>query len=107
MEKINDNAYKIDLQGKYQVSPTFNVSDLSTFCAGPDSRKNPFQEEGNDVTLPDTIDEDATIGEDLLELDLEGSTNHEVSRGPITRAKAKRLNQMSCSMPISLYVSPK
>jgi hypothetical protein len=29
--KINDNAYKIDLQGDYGVSPTFNVANLSSF----------------------------------------------------------------------------
>ena len=29
LEKINDNAYKVDIPGEYQVSATFNVSDLS------------------------------------------------------------------------------
>jgi len=33
IEKINDNAYKIDLPSKYNVSNTFNVSDLSPFTA--------------------------------------------------------------------------
>jgi len=31
LEKINDNAYKVDLPGDYQVSATFNVSDLSPY----------------------------------------------------------------------------
>jgi len=31
LEWVNDNAYKIDLQGAYQVSATFNVSDLSPY----------------------------------------------------------------------------
>nr|GEV54076.1 putative nucleotidyltransferase, ribonuclease H [Tanacetum cinerariifolium] len=30
-EKINDNAYKIELPGHYNVSTTFNVSDLSPY----------------------------------------------------------------------------
>ncbi len=31
-EKINDNAYKIDLHGKYDaISDTFNISDLSSY----------------------------------------------------------------------------
>uniref|UniRef100_A0A2N9GPC1 Reverse transcriptase domain-containing protein n=1 Tax=Fagus sylvatica TaxID=28930 RepID=A0A2N9GPC1_FAGSY len=47
LEKINDNAYKVDLPGEYKVSATFNVSDLSPFDVGEDSWSNPFEERGN------------------------------------------------------------
>jgi hypothetical protein len=33
-ERINDNAYKIDLPGKYGVNATFNVADLTLFDIG-------------------------------------------------------------------------
>ncbi|KAH9649250.1 hypothetical protein KPL70_025911 [Citrus sinensis] len=46
--RINDNAYKLDLPGEYNVSATFNVSDLSPFDVGEDSRTNPFEERGSD-----------------------------------------------------------
>ena len=36
LERINDNVYKIDLPGKYGVSATFNVVDLSPFDVGDD-----------------------------------------------------------------------
>ena len=48
LERINDNTYKLDLSGEYNISATFNVSDLSPFDVGDDSRKNPFEERGND-----------------------------------------------------------
>jgi len=35
-ERINDNAYKVDLSGEYGVSVTFNVYDLSLFDVGND-----------------------------------------------------------------------
>ena len=41
LERINDNAYKLNLPGEYNVSATFNVSDLSPFDAGDDLRTNP------------------------------------------------------------------
>lgn len=33
MEKVNDNAYQIDLKGKYGVSVTLNVYELASFDA--------------------------------------------------------------------------
>jgi hypothetical protein len=44
LEKINDNAYKIELPGEYNVSTTFNLCDLSLFDADEESdlRTNPF-----------------------------------------------------------------
>jgi len=36
VEKINDNAYKVDLQGEYGVSAAFNVADLSMYQADDD-----------------------------------------------------------------------
>ena len=48
LERINDNAYKVDLPGEYNVSATFNVADLSLYDAVGDSRTNPFEEGGND-----------------------------------------------------------
>ena len=50
LERINDNAYKIELPGEYNVSTTFNVSDLSPFDVGSDSRTNLFEEGENDAS---------------------------------------------------------
>ena len=38
LERIDDNAYKVDLPGEYGVSVTFNVYDLTLFDVGDDSR---------------------------------------------------------------------
>ena len=45
LKRINDNAYKWELPGEYNISTTFNVFDLYPF---DDSRMNPFEERGND-----------------------------------------------------------
>ena len=46
--RMGDNAYQIDLPSKYGVSTSFNVSDLTPFCAGreaePRLMDQPFQE---------------------------------------------------------------
>jgi len=44
IERINDNAYKIDLAGKYSVSTIFNVPNLSPYDAGDDLRSNLSEE---------------------------------------------------------------
>ena len=61
LERINDNAYKLDLPGNYgNVSANFNIADLSLFDVG-DSRTNPFEEGGNNrdrgVGQDDQVDE--------------------------------------------------
>jgi len=80
LERINDNAYKLDLPGEYNVSATFNVSDLSPFGVGDevDLRTNPFQEEGNDEDMASTRSWNA----DPIQVPI----------GPVTRARAKKFH---------------
>ena len=77
LERINDKAYKLDLPGEYNVSATFNVTDLSPFDTGEDLRKNPFQEEGNDGSVAKEWSVDSL----------------EIPLGPMTRARAKRFKE--------------
>nr|GEU94551.1 retrovirus-related Pol polyprotein from transposon TNT 1-94 [Tanacetum cinerariifolium] len=41
LKKINDNAYKIELLGHYNVSATFNVTDLSPYKGNSDNEPDP------------------------------------------------------------------
>ena len=75
LERINDNAYKLDLLGKYNISVTINVSDLSPFDVGDDSRTNPFEERGND--------ENQQAFKDPLH----------VLVGPITKVRSKKIKE--------------
>lgn len=50
LEKINDDAYKIDFPGEYSVFATFNVVELSLFDVDVDSKMNHFEEGMNDVS---------------------------------------------------------
>ena len=74
-ERINDNAYKLDLPGEYNISATFNVFDLSPFDVGDDSRTNPFEERGND--------ENYKAFKDPLHVPI----------GPITKARSKKIKE--------------
>ena len=75
MERINNNAYRLDLPEEYGVSNTFNITDLVPFTRVADSddegstdlRTHPPREGRDDAILP--------------------------SRGPITRAMARRLQE--------------
>ena len=45
IEKINDNAYKLELPPEFGVSPTFNIVDLKPYLGEEDeleSRTTPF-----------------------------------------------------------------
>jgi hypothetical protein len=76
LDRINDNAYKVDFPGEYGVSATFNVSDLTIFDVGDDSRSNPFEERWDDADQPNTKRNHAN---DPLEVPI----------WPITRTMAK------------------
>ncbi|GJT87586.1 transposon ty3-I gag-pol polyprotein [Tanacetum coccineum] len=64
LKKINDNAYKIELPGHYNVFATFNVADLSPYKGDsddePDSGSSLFQE-GEDDT--NTVNVANTLGD--------------------------------------------
>ena len=77
LTRINDNAYKLDLPNEYNVSTTFNVTDLSPFDVGDDLRINPFQEEENNGGMA------KEWSVDPLEIPL----------GLMTRAKARRFKE--------------
>ncbi|KAH9649300.1 hypothetical protein KPL70_025934 [Citrus sinensis] len=84
LERINDNAYKLDLPGEYNVSATFNVSDLSSFDVGDDLRTNPLQEEGNDEIKDKTI---------TSTWDKAYSDPIQVPVRPVTRARVKKFKE--------------
>ncbi|XP_022891978.1 uncharacterized protein LOC111406839 [Olea europaea var. sylvestris] len=86
LEKINDNTYKLDLSGEHNISTTFNVSDLSLFDASTDSRMNPFEEGGNDVSQgPQASKSSPTSSLKKDPLIVEG--------GPMTRARTKQVKE--------------
>jgi hypothetical protein len=71
LEKINDNAYKLELPPEFGVSPTFNISYLKPYLDEEDeleSRMTPIQEGEDD--------------EDISPL--------HTMQGPITRARARQ-----------------
>ncbi|XP_038983993.1 uncharacterized protein LOC103716477 [Phoenix dactylifera] len=92
LEKINDNAYKIDLSGEYNISATFNIADLYPFDIGHDSRMNPFEERGNDATHQEEQTE-SSISSDPLH----------ISSGPITRSKVKRLREALIVLVLNIW----
>ena len=94
IEKINDNAYKLELPPEFRVSPTFNISDLKPYLGEEDeleSRTTPLQEgeDDEDITPMDTHTPP------ILDL-----------QGPITRARAQRLNlEVSSFLSSCLYIT--
>jgi hypothetical protein len=79
LEEINDNACKVDLPGEYNVSATFNVSDLSPYDVGDMTIRGRilFRRRGND----------GPHGRPNLKDPLQ------VPDGPITRSRAKKIKE--------------
>jgi hypothetical protein len=79
LEKINDNAYKLELPLEFGVSPTFKILDLHPY----------FGEEDEIASRTTSIKE----GEDDEYITMSGTTTHSIEmHGPITRSRAQQLN---------------
>jgi hypothetical protein len=88
LEKINENAYKLDLRADFGVSPTFNIADLKPYLGEDDeleSRTTQMQEGEDDV--------------DINTSDTSTPTHNRIS-DPITRARARQLNNQ-----VSLFLA--
>ena len=80
LQKINDNAYKIELPPEYSnVSTTFNVKDLLPFVGEPESRTTPSQEGEANEDIPSIHSSPNEITLDIA--------------GPITRSRTKQLEK--------------
>ena len=80
LEKINDNAYKLELPTDFGVSPTFNIADLKPYLGEEDefpSRTTSFQEGEDDEDINTIVTPIAPTV---------------TYNGPITRARARQLN---------------
>ena len=54
LEKINDNAYKLELPPEFGISPTFNILDLKPYLGKEyelESRATPLQEGEDDEDM--------------------------------------------------------
>ena len=58
LEKINCNAYKLELPADFGVSPSFNIADLKPYLGEEDelpSRTTSFQEGEDDEVHPEPL----------------------------------------------------
>ncbi|KAI3448669.1 hypothetical protein Pfo_005334 [Paulownia fortunei] len=96
VERINDNAYKLELPGEYGVSASFNVSDLSPFDVGyQDLRTNPFQEGENDENKATHLRiQDGELTHGLKRLKVEQLHDPlSLPSGPITKFRTKHFKE--------------
>nr|ABB47285.1 retrotransposon protein, putative, Ty3-gypsy subclass [Oryza sativa Japonica Group] len=78
IQKINDNAYKLELPADFGVSPTFNIADLK-----------PYLGEEDELELRTTQMQEGEDDEDIRSND---TTMPIAQQGPMTRARARELN---------------
>jgi hypothetical protein len=73
LEKISDNAYKLELPPEFGVSPAFNILDLRPYLGEEDeiaSRMTSIQEVGmgadEDITMSDTTIPSIEVHEPIM-----------------------------------------
>jgi hypothetical protein len=79
LEKINDNAYKLESPMEFGVSHTFNISDL-----------RPYLGEEDEVPSRTTSNQE---GEDDEDINMSDTTTPIEVQGPITRSRAQQLRR--------------
>lgn len=101
LEKINNNAYKIDLQGKYPISDSLNVADLELFVAGDlDLRSNPFIGGGDDAAIIDQDSSDESDRESSGRLDEPNAgSNESQPAGDLGGSGTTQMNQSRSHEP--------
>jgi hypothetical protein len=85
LQRINENAYKLNLPAYFGVSPTFNIADLKSYLGEKDdleSRTTQMQEREDNVDV-NTNDASTPTPVPLA--------------GPLTRARARKLNHQVTS----------
>ncbi|KAG7529670.1 Aspartic peptidase domain superfamily [Arabidopsis suecica] len=123
LKRISNNAYQLDLQGKYTVNGSFNVSDLLPYFADNlDLRSNPFQVRENDEPMANTTTahqpEEQLVPEEaphkpkeqlVAEKQLVPEKALIFPTGPLTRSRSKRgveTNTLFDSGATHFFVSP-
>ena len=101
LQRINENAYKLDLPADFGVSPTFNIADLKPYLGEEDeleSRTTQMQEREDDEDI-NTSDTYPTSTSDTYPTSspaqpIAGPTSSPTQpiAGPLTRARACQLN---------------
>jgi len=93
LERINDNAYKLELPADFGVSPTFNIADLK-----------PYLGEENECESRTTQMQEGEDDEDISSFD---TTIPIAQQGPMARAKARELNyQVKSFLAVQTISSP-
>ena len=80
IEKINDNAYKLDLSVDFRVSPTFNIWDLKPYLGEEEElelRMTPIQEGEDDEPMAPS---------DTININIP-----QIIQDPITKVRARQL----------------
>ena len=92
IEKINDNAYKLELPPEFRVSPTFNILDLKPYLGEDEfeSRTTLFQEGEDD--------------KDITSLNAPADPNDVIFRGdPNSNAPAKFRGELVLKRSFSYF----
>ncbi|OMP05110.1 glucan endo-1,3-beta-glucosidase 5-like protein [Corchorus capsularis] len=108
LERINNNAYKLDLSSEYgKVSATFTVSDLSLFDNDADLRINPFQGRGDDAPRAGHGHEEHNGDHEEDEHGLQGSKDKLEDNGGCAQVvpSSKELPKMSFD-PLKMSLGP-